>query len=444
MKKTFLSALALAFTLMASADDAWTLRQCIDYALQNNITVQKNRISEEEGELSLWNTKGALLPSLSFSTSHSLGYKPFETSTAVVQNGQVTNTSSKVTYNGSYGLNASMTLWNGGINIKNIEAQRIQNKITELTRENSELSIQEQIAQLYVQIMYCKEAVLVNEKLAETAKSQYERAVEMQNQGQMSKADVAQLEAQWRSTEYDVVSMQTQIANYKRQLKSVLELPLEASFDVTGDVPTDEQVLQTLPSSVSIYEQALASRPEIKSAELSIDAADLSINIARRGYYPTISLSASLGDSHYSASESSYGKQLKNNLSFSAGVTVSVPIFDQRSNKTSVEKAKLSKTTSQLDLMDKKIELSSTIENYWLTANSNQQMFISARAKVMSQETSYELLNEQFKEGLKNVVEVLQGRDNLLSAKQDELQSKYTALLNIQLLKFYGGEDIDM
>ena len=444
MRRTILSLILVPIALCLKAQEGWTLRQCIDYALENNIQLQKNRLSEEEGEVSLWQAKGALFPSLSFNTSQSMGYRPFEENTAIVQNGQVTNTTNKVTYQGSYGLNANVTLWNGGINQKNIQAQELQNKITQLSTQQNELTIQEQIAQLYVQILYCKEAKKVNEQLAETAKSQYERGQEMLKQGQMSKADVAQLEAQWRSSEYDIVNSETQVANYKRQLKNLLQLPIESAFDVTGNVPSDDQVLALIPSSQSVYERAVSNRPEIKSAELSIEAADLNLDIAKRGYYPTIGMSASLGDSHYSASQSNAGQQMKTNLNMSAGVNVSVPIFDNRRNKSSVEKAKLQKSTSQLELQDRKNELSSTIEEYWLNANSNQQKFRAARARVQSQETSYELLDAQFKNGLKNIVELLQGRDNLVTAKQDELQSKYSTLLNMQLLNFYGGEEITL
>ena len=422
----------------------WTLRQCIEYALENNIQIKKSRVSEEQGAVTLKQNKAALLPSLSFATSQSVGYRPFEESTAIVQNGQVTTTTQKVTEQGSYGLSANWTVWNGGINYKNIKAQELQNQITELATQQSEYSIQEQITQLYVQILYSTEAQRVNEQLAATAKSQYERGVEFQKQGQMSTADVTQLEAQWRSAEYDVVSSETQILNYKRQLKALLELDLNTPFDVTGTEPTTEQVLAPLPSAQSIYEQAVASRPEIRSAELSIDAADMSIDIARRGYFPTIGISASAGDSHYSGSQKTAGEQMKNNLNLSAGLNVSVPIFDNRRNKSAVERAKLDKMNSELDLQDRKNTLSSTIENYWLNANSYQQRYLSARSRVESQEASYKLLDAQFKNGLKNIVELRQGYDNMLSAKQEELQSKYMALLNAQLLKFYSGADIDM
>ena len=435
-------ALAFCCVMAAKAQTAWNLQQCIDYALTNNIQIQKNRISEQQGEVALWQDKGALFPSLSFSTSHTMGYRPFEEGTNIVQNGQVTNTKNKVTYQGSYGLNARWTVWNGGVNQKNIEKQKVQNEITRLNTEQSELTIQEQIAQLYVQIMYTKEAVQVNEKLQKTAQSQYERGVEMMNQGQMAKADVVQLEAQLSSARYDVTSSQTQLLNYKRQLKALLELDLNTEFDVSGQIPTDEQVLALIPSAQEAYAKALESRPEIKSAQLAIDAANMQLDIAKRGYYPSISVSASLGDSHYSASRNDVGKQMKDNLNLSAGVTVSVPIFDNRSNRSSVKSARLEQANSKLDLQDKKNSLSSTIEQYWINANSNQQNFLAARDRVKSQEASYELLNEQFQNGLKNTVEVLQGRDNVISAEQDLLQSKYTTLLNVQLLKFYTGEQI--
>lgn len=434
----------IASILRLSAQGTWSLQDCIEYALQNNIQVQKSRIAEEQGEVSLWQDRGALFPSLSFSTSQTMGYRPFEESTALVQNGQVTTTTNKTTYQGSYGLNASWTIWNGGINRKNIEAQKLQNEISELATQESELSIQEQIAQLYVQIMYTKEGKRVNEQLLETAKSQLERGREMMQQGQMARADVTQLEAQASSAAYDVVSADAQIANYKRQLKALLELDLNTPFDVSGEAPADEKVLAPIPNAEEAYEKALVSRPEIRSAELGVDAAELNLDIAKRGFLPTVGMSAGVGDSHYSASQKSTRRQMKTNLNASAGVTVSVPIFDNRRNRANVKQAKLQRATSQLSLQDEKDALSNTIEQYWITASTQQQNFIAAQARVKSQKESYDLLNEQFQNGLKNVVDVLQGRDNLLSAEQAMLQSKYMTLLNMQLLKFYTGEQINL
>lgn len=443
MKKSFL----LFFLLCAStalAQQAWTLQDCIDYALKHNIQVQKNRINEERGKVSLWQDKGTLLPSLSFNTNQGVGYRPFTEVISIVQGDQVTSTRSNVTYQGTYGLNANVTLWNGGINHKNIKAQELQNRITALTTEQSELTIQEQIAQLYVQIMYTREAEKVNEQLLTTAQSQYNRGVEMMAQGQMAKADVIQLEAQLNSAKYSVINSKTQLANYKRQLKALLELDLNTPFDITGNIPTDEQVLSLVPSAQEAYSKALEMRPEIKSAELSIEAANMQLDIARRGFLPTIGASASLGSNHSTGSKNGWGEQMKTNLNMSAGINFSVPIFDNRRNMTNVKNAKLQQVTSKLDLQDKKNTLSNTIEQYWLNANNGQQNYIAAKSRAKSQQASYELLNEQFQNGLKNTVDVLQGRDNVISAEQDMLQSKYMALLYIQLLKFYTGEKLEL
>lgn len=445
MNKTIkIACMLMGLSMGASAQETWGLQDCIDYALKNNIQIQKNRISEEKGEVALWNRKGALFPSLSFSTNQNMGYRPFTQVMSVVQGDQVTSTSNNVTYQGSYGLNASVTLWNGGINQKNIKEQALQNEITKLQTEQSELNIQEQIAQLYVQIMYTKEALKVNEQLLKTAQAQYDRGLEMQKQGQMAKADVIQLEAQLSSAKYDIANSQAQLENFKRQLKSVLELDINSDFDIRGEIPSDEKVLAVIPSKLEAYNQALTSRPEIRGAELGIESANMQLDIAKRAHYPTIRANASLGSNHTSGSQNNWGNQMKNNLSMNAGVTVSVPIFDNRQIATNIRNAKLNQVNSQLDLEDKKKALSNTIEQYWINANSNQQSYLAAKTRVKSQEASYELLNEQFLNGLKNTVDVLQGRDNVINAEQSMLQSKYTTLLNMQLLKFYTGEKIDL
>ncbi len=436
--------LAVGTAVPICAQNVWTLDQCLQYAAEHNIQVQKSRISEQEAEQSLLQAKAALFPSLSASMSQTVGYRPFQEATVMVQNGMATSTNNKVTENGSYGLNANWTVWDGGINRKTVEAQQLQTRIAETTTAQSLNSIQEQIAQLYVQVLYTIEAQRVNEQLAETARQQLSRAQERYNVGDLSKADVAQLESQLAQAEYDVVNSETQVASYKRQLKELLQLNINELFDIAEAELDDAVALNPVPNKADIYEAALLTRPEIQAAQLQADAANLQLDIARRGYYPSVGINAGVGDSHYSASYDSYGTQLKQNLNASIGLSVSVPIFDNRRNKTNVEKAKLQQTTAALDIQDKQVALGSTIENLWLQATSAQQRFIAARTAVQSQETNYELINEQFRSGLKNIVDLLQARDALLQAQQNKLQSKYTTILNVQLLHFYEGGQISL
>ena len=446
-KSYFMCAAFLPQVLCASGQDTpqWSLQQCIDYAIKHNIQLKQNKITEEEGAADLSQKKAALFPNLSFSTTQSVVYRPLQESASnIVTNGIANNSSNKFTENGSYGLNASWTVWDGGVNRKNVKAQKLQNQISALATQTTANSIQEQIAQLYVQILYSKDALEVNKAMAETAESQYERGKEMFEQGQISKADLTQLEAQAASAQYDKVATQTQIANYTRQLKELLEITDNRSFDIAGIQNTEDVATQIIPDLDEVYQAALDTRPEIQSSRLGIDAANLNIDIAKAGYYPSISLTAGIGDSHYSGSNETAGEQLKQNLNASAGVTLSIPIFDNKQNKTNVKKAKLEKMNSELQLQDQQKQLYSTIEEYWLNAYSNQQQYVAALAQVKSAQSSYELLDEQFKNGLKNIVELMNGRDELMSAQQNKLQSQYNALLHIQLLKFYKGETINL
>ena len=136
-------------------------------------------------------------------------------------------------------------------------------------------------------------------------------------------------------------------------------------------------------------------------------------------------------------SDNAWGTQLKNNFNMGAGINISVPIFDNRQVRTSINKAQLQKQNYMLDLQDKQTTLYSTVENYWLQAETNQQKFKAAKISTQSAQDSYELLSEQFRVGLKNTIELMTGKDNLLKAQQNELQSKYLAIYNIDMLKFY-------
>lgn len=204
----------------------------------------------------------------------------------------------------------------------------------------------------------------------------------------------------------------------------------------------NDKALAEIPSLQSVYQNALISRPEIASGQLNIESQELGVKIAKAEKLPQISMSGGLGTSTTSMNNNSWGYQMKTNFDATAGFTVSVPIFDNRSTKTNVNKARLAVIEANLDLQDKRKTLYSTIEGYWLDANTNQQKFKAAQASVESMEASYDLLSEQFRLGLKNIVELMTGKDNLVNAQQNMLQSKYMTILDIQLLKFYNGESL--
>lgn len=436
---------AIAIALSASAQKKWTLTECIDYALQNNITLQQAKLQKQSATEERKQAKAALLPSLSASTNQSFGYRPWlENGVATVTNGTVNSKVNKTYYNGSYGINAQWTVWNGNQNRNQVKLGEVSEQQAELQTETTANNIQERIAQLYVQILYMNEAVEVNKQSLETSKRNEQRGKEMVEVGKMAKADLAQLTAQRAADEYTIVEAESNIANYKLQLKQLLELTGDEAFDIEMLTAGDEQALAEIPALSTVYETALGGRPEIKNAQLGLKQSDIQMNIAKAGAMPTISINGGVGTSTASMSSQNWDKQIKTNFDASVGASVSVPLFDNRKTKTAVNKARIQQEQAQLELLDQQKQLYATIEGYWLDAETNQQKFKTALTTVESEQASYDLLEEQFRLGLKNIVELMTGKDRLLSSQQNKLQAKYTTILDRQLLRFYQGEKMTL
>ena len=440
---TCLAGLLLLSLSTECAAKQWSLRDCIDYALANNIKLQKAKIQEYSALEDVKQSQSALLPSLNLSTSQNVSYTPWpQQGRATVADGYVQSSVDKVYYNGSYSLMGNWTVWNGNKNRNNVKLNKLAVEQARLDSATTANSVLEQIAQLYVQILYSNEAIAVTKESLKTSQTNEERGKTMVEVGKMSRADLAQLTAQRAQDEYAIVEAESNLRNYKRQLKELLQITSDEEFDVAVPSTTDDMALEDVPALNDVYTASLEQRPEIKNAKLGIESSELGIKVAKAGRMPTVSLNAGVTTSTSSMSDNTWGTQMKNNFSLGGGVTVSIPLFDNRQTKTAVNKAKLQKQSYLLDLQDKQTTLYSTIENYWLQAVTNQNKFKAARISTESAQASYELLSEQFKQGLKNTVELMTGKTNLLQAQQNELQSKYLAILNLNMLEFYQTGNI--
>ena len=430
--------------LYAQDNKTWSLQDCIDYALEKNIQLQQNKLSLEEADVDVKTAKASLFPSLSFSTGHNLVNRPYQETSATVSGTEIITSDNNNTYNGSYSLSAQWTLWNGGQRLNNIKQQKTNKEIAGLSVVETENMLQEEITKLFVQILYANESVEINKNTLEVSEATYKRAVELFNEGSLSKSDVAQLEAQASNDKYQLVTAESTLRNYKLQLKQLLEL--DGTTEMVLDMPElkDEDVMAVLPNQIDVYNTALTSRPEIQSSKLSIDNAKLGIKTAKAEYLPTISLSASTSSMTNNASTNNWAEQMKYGWNNMIGINLSIPIFNNRQTKSAVQKAQITYSSSQLDLINKQKELYSTIESLWLDALNAQQQYEAANSKLQSCQTSFDIVNEQFNLGIKNTVELLTEKNNLLSAQQQRVQAKYMAILDRALLDFYAGNDIKL
>lgn len=430
-RKLWIGCIALLGWQLAAAQDSlkvWTLGECLDYALENNIQLRQSRNDYLSGVEDTKEAKAALFPSLAASATQ--GYTNYPSSNAVDRN----------SYTGTYGLNAGMTLYEGGKLRTAVKQQQVQNRIDALAVEESANDIRIAIVQAYMQCLYAAEAVTVNRSTAEASKARRDRAEAMWQAGSISKVDFAQLESQYVSDEYQVVVARTSLDNYKLQLKQLLELDITEEMNLAAPAIQESEVLSALPAKAEIYATALDAMPEIKRGELGVESAELGIKQARAGFFPSVSLSAGIGTGHMSGGGFESGSQVWNRFNENIGLSVSIPIFSNRKNRTAVNKARIAVSNSYLERQNLEKQLLREVESAYLDAVSAQSQYTAAREKQRYAQQSYDLTDEQFRVGMKNTVELITAQNELTAARQELLQAKYMALLGIELLDIYQGK----
>ncbi|RHS50044.1 TolC family protein [Tannerella sp. AF04-6] len=423
----------------------WTLKNCIDYALTQNIQLKKSKIALESSQVDSKSARAKLFPSLSFGSTQQYINTPFPEGNSL-DNYVVTGSkgSSKNSYTGNYSLRSSMTLYNGGKLRNNIKSSKLQEQVQQYSVEAEIDNIETSITESFLQILYAQESVKINEETVALSKLQCERGKALLEAGSISQSDYAQLESQYSSDKYQLVLSQTTLESNIQTLKQLLEMDMTETLSISTPILEAHDVLTPLPGKEEVYQSALNFIPSIQSGKLGIDIAKLEHKNAKAGYYPTLDLSASVGTGHISGSDSNFGQQMKNKLNESIGLTLSIPIFSNRENKSAVEKAKLQISEAELEYLNAQKELQKTIEDIYLDATSSQAQYAAAIEQVKASKTSYNLAQEQFNLGMKNTVELLTEKNNFLSAQQEMLQAKYMAILNAQLLRFYQGKEITL
>lgn len=419
---------------IAFSQRKWTLRDCIDYARQENIQVKKSDITAETYDVDISQSKAALFPSLSGSVS-----QRYTNSQSPDGNGDYRY---EGLFNGQYTLNANWTVYNGGKNRNDIKQAQLQKEMQNLNTLNTQNNIEIAITQAYLQILYSRESIKNNENIVASDSAQLEQTKIFLDAGSITRSEYAQVEAQYSADKYNLVQAQNSFEVYKLQLKQLLELDYDEEMDIDFPRIADQDILSFIPSKYEVYQRALNIMPEIASSKTNIKLAELNKSSAKAGYLPTVSVSGSIGTGNIFNSSPSFATQIGRNFNQSVGLTVSIPIFDNKQNRSNVKKADLNIQMAELDLIDTQKTLLSTIENLYQDAVSGQSKYNAAKDKLNSAKLSYELVQEQYALGMRNTVELTTEKNNYANALQDLLQAKYTALVSLKLLNFYQGQEI--
>jgi outer membrane protein len=411
----------------------WTLQNCIDYAAQHNISINTLRLSTQSSQQDLLQSKAALYPNVSGSLSQSLVNSK---DADPVVGGFATQSS----FSSNYGISSSLTLYNGGYLKNNIKSKDLSVQIANLNVQETRNEISLSIAQAYFNILLAKENKVSLEAVLTTSKEQLKQGQIKYNAGSIARKDLVQIESQVASDEYNLVNAENTVRLNAVTLKQLLQLP--ASYELTIATPDTITVSQTAPALLNALEDAMNTRPEIKNKDLSIQLAQVELEKVKAGAKPTVSLTAGLATGYSNNQDYHYFTQLNNNFYQSLGVTVSIPIYSRRTNKTNIEKSKISIEQARLSLLDTKTTLSQQVEQAFINWQNAKAQYNAAEVQLNASRESYDITNEQLRLGAMNLLEWQQQKSAYVQALQAYVQSKYSALLYNKVYTFYAGKGI--
>ena len=418
--------------------DGWTLRQCIDYAIDHNIQIKTQEVSLENAEASLLQAKAQQYPTLNFSSSFGANFHNVSTYNEYMEK------TGGVSVSNSFGLNSGLTLYQGGRLRNTVQQSQVQRDAAELDVEQSRIDLEISVAQAFLQVLYNREALELNRQAETLSARQVERGEQLFQAGSISRVELSQLKSQHASDQYQVVAAENSLNTSRLNLKQLLELGMDDSFDVRYPAIDDAVVGAPIPELADVYAEALASLPQMQSSLKDLESAELGVKIAKGAALPSISMNAGISTGYSSGTGVTYFDQLGNKLGESLGLNLSLPIFNGRQVRTNIRKAELQLESARLQDESTRKQLVSTLESLRNDALGAQQRYFASKTQLAAATESFRLVTEQFDAGIKNTVELLTEKNNYLNAQSQQLQAKYQALLAEKLLQRYMNQPIDL
>lgn len=423
--KLFFSALALLALsgFPVRAEKWWTYAQCVEYAREHNITLKKNILAEQTAAINVESAKAQWEPTLDFSTTHGYTNTPW---------GKPHSNA----YSSNYGVSAGWTVWDGGIRNNTIRQTEIAQRQAKLATEDYFRTIETDLLQVYLNLLYAREAIGISAQAVELSRSQEQRGLALMESGRISKVDYAQLKSQYEQDKYNLVNAQATYDTRLMELRQLLELGIE---DAPHPVPLDwssEQIMAPLPSKEETYTLARGLDLQIAGYELAKEASELEIKTAKAGKLPKISLNAGVGTGYY-APGAAFGTSLKQGWNENIGVSLALPILDQKKTRTAVAKAEIGKLETDLDIDKREVTLGQLVENWYIDTRSAQSRYTAAEEQLSAAALTDELTNERFRLGYVNAVELLSSHTALTEARYALAQAKYMAILGQKMIEYY-------
>lgn len=436
MKKQYITFVTIAVLSAgpAMAQKQWNLKQCIEYAIEHNLTIKQQEAAKDESAVDLNTAKWSRLPDLNGSASHSFNFG---------RSLQMDNTYQQLnTQNTGLNLSTSIPLFTGMQIPNQIALSKLNLKaaVEDLNKAKEDISIQ--VTSAYLQVLF-------NEELAKVAHEQVALSEEMLKQktaffkvGKASEAELYEAKSRAAQDQLSAVQADNEYRLALLDLSQLLELPTPESFGIVSPSIDEDKDFSILTSPADIYSEALLIKPSIKAAQYRVEGAQKSIRIAQSGYYPQLSLGAGIATSYYNVSgreNGNFGSQLRDNFSQYIGLSLNIPIFNRFSTRNQVRKARIQQTTLNWQLEDAKKALYKEIQQAYYNAVNAESKFESSRTADEAAKASFNLMKEKYANGKATSTEFNEARTNWLKAVSDRIQAKYDYLFRTKILDFYKG-----
>ena len=431
--------LLLLFISTPSSAKQWTLPECIDYAIEHNISLKQRENTRRQNEVSLNTAKNSRLPDLNAGVSESLG---FGRSLGMDNTYSKNNTS-----NTSFQISTSVPILTGNRIENTIKLNQLNLEASTADLEKARNDIRTQIAQQYIQIVYDTEILAVAKRQIGIDSLQLYRLQEMERNGKATLTEVLQQQSTMEQSRLTATQAENTYRLDLLALTQLLELPSPEGFSI---------VIPTLPSNSGslinvnpeiIYQEAIAVKPEVQAEQLRLKASDANILIAKSAKYPTLSFNAGLGTNYYKTlngnyKQDSFGSQIKNNFSQSLGLQLNVPIFNRYATRNSIKSASIDKENQQLALDNVKKTLYKEIQQvYYNTIAAEAKYKSSLQAEVTSKD-AFNLTQAKYENGKATITEFNESKNNMMKAESDLVQARYQLIYQKALIDFYRGKEL--
>jgi len=410
----------------------WTVDDCIQYALEKNIQIQKAQVSNNIYEINLAYARSAWYPSLSGAARENLSWS-----------NQLNTTTGSTVFKGTNGTNISvnsgMTVYNGNRIRNNVRKSEIDYEADKYNTEVIKESVSLSVLNAYLQVLYAEEQVKNSKNQIASTEEQLNLAAERLKLGAIANSDFLQVKSQLATEKQTLATAQSQLAINRITLMQLMELT--DTKDLSIEHPNLDSLInqKRTPDPAEVYQTALGIKPEVKNAELSKKSSQISVDIAKAGLYPNLSMNAGLSTLYSSESGSGAGYQLKNNISPAIGLSASIPIYLNKQVRTNVAIAKKNTNNAELDEMNVRNQLRKAIEQACQDVSSSQIEFEASTEAYNAVKESFDVASAKFFQGLMNSVDFLVQKTTFIAEESSFLQSKYRLIFSYKVLDFYSG-----